>query len=654
MKVSIVIPCYNAERYLGQTIGSALAQSRPPAEILVVDDGSTDASVAVARSFGSRIEVICKPNGGAAQARNYGAERARGDALMFLDADDVLGPAVLEGLTAALERQPDSIAVGPWSCIQLREGRWVRTRRNCKHRRFGYDDLSAWLTGWFHTPCSVLWSRAAYEQVGGWDERVTVDDDGDIMMRAMIEGVPLAKATFGEAYYRRLPAGETSLSDGRRTEAGLRSRIFVMDKLGDLLAQRGKLRTYGPLLAEAFDLIGDDCGDRYPALYAHCRDQARRYGGPSRIRRLRKATSVLSSKVARRGGALLRLEPEPPVAVPEDEIVFGLQEAVPPTPEATPAGQDRWGRDEPLVSVVIPVYNREALVARAIDSVLGQTFEDFEVLVVDDASTDGTPGVVRQYDDERVRYLRQKTNRGVSAARNRALREARGAFIAFLDSDDTWMPEKLELQVRRFQELPEDVGLLYTGVETVEGDGGGRIDRPAYRGDVYRELLTVNRIYTTSGVMIRAEAAETVGYFDEKAPANEDWDYWVRVARHFKVDYVEDVLMRYTAGSEHDRKSLALRDDLEARARFYVKYEPDMRRHRVAYPFLVESARRYLVPKTWDPAGARGMIWKAVRLRPAAPQAYVRLLRSLLPQRGYLLLRTAAREWGQYRLQRAT
>jgi glycosyltransferase involved in cell wall biosynthesis len=292
------------------------------------------------------------------------------------------------------------------------------------------------------------------------------------------------------------------------------------------------------------------------------------------------------------------------------------------------------------VSVIIPTYNRSELLPRALDSVLNQTYKDLEVLVVDDASTDDTSEVVAAYEsDPRVRYLPQEENQGVSAARNKGLAEARGEFFAFLDSDDEWLPPKLERQIQRFRELPDRVGLIYVGGTMVYEESTERAQRPAHRGEVYDQLLVENFIYPTSGVMIRRNVAHEVGFFDEQIPANEDWDYWLRVARKFEIDSLEDQLVRYFAGHRRDRKSLVAQDDLDARARLYQKHVIDMRRTRSAFPFLMESARRHLVPSSWDPAGARHLLWKAISHRPWAPEAYIKFIRSLLPRSLYLLLR---------------
>lgn len=278
----------------------------------------------------------------------------------------------------------------------------------------------------------------------------------------------------------------------------------------------------------------------------------------------------------------------------------------------------------PLVTVVIPTYNRAHMLPRALESVLAQTFEAFEVLVVDDGSTDDTVALMAEYEarDERVRYLVQPRNAGVSAARNRGLHEARGEFIAFLDSDDEWLPTKLECQLSRFKALPHGVGLLYGGVEDVGPRGVRTVHVPEYRGDLFQMLLRRNVIHGTSGVMIRRAAAERAGFFDEKIPAIEDWEYWLRVLSHFDVDFVAEPLTRYHDPHGVERKSLNTGENLDARAYLYRKHGAAMQRAGTAHLFLLDSAHRHLAADPPDVAGALRLALKAIAIKPTARSPY--------------------------------
>jgi D-inositol-3-phosphate glycosyltransferase len=168
-------------------------------------------------------------------------------------------------------------------------------------------------------------------------------------------------------------------------------------------------------------------------------------------------------------------------------------------------------KSQPLVTVIIPTYNRADLVKGAIESVLAQSYSQWELLVVDDASTDETSTILQGMSDERIRYIRHSQNRGGSAARNTGLAQAKGAYIAFLDSDDEWLPTKLEKQVAHFEHLPLNVGLVYTGALVVRDGGVQEEQRPVHRGSLFRQLLLDNVIVGSgSAVMIRSTVLENV------------------------------------------------------------------------------------------------------------------------------------------------
>nr|WP_298151456.1 glycosyltransferase [uncultured Pseudoxanthomonas sp.] len=204
------------------------------------------------------------------------------------------------------------------------------------------------------------------------------------------------------------------------------------------------------------------------------------------------------------------------------------------------------------VSVIIPTYNRRALVPRAIDSVLAQTRAVEEIIVVDDGSTDGTGDMLRERYGDRVRHVWQP-NAGVSAARNHGMRLARGRYLALLDSDDEWMPEKTALQAAFLDARPE-FGMVVCDVERIDGDYR-HID-VFRRREVIREdgwalrWLLHNPALIPASVMLRRQVVEQLGGFDEALHTAEDLEFHLRVARHWPIGVVEQALVRAMRGHE--------------------------------------------------------------------------------------------------------
>lgn len=200
----------------------------------------------------------------------------------------------------------------------------------------------------------------------------------------------------------------------------------------------------------------------------------------------------------------------------------------------------------PSVSVVVPVYNGAATIAGTLTSVLQQTFPDFELLVIDDGSTDATTAVVASFDDPRV-ALHSFENRGLAASRNRGVRLARGELIAFLDADDLWRPKKLARQVDALRAAPQ-AGLAYSFTDCIDERDRylGPASHIAASGRVYEKLLVWNFLDSGSSAMVRAAALAEVGLFDESLPAAEDWDLWLRLAWHYPFVCIAepDVLYR--------------------------------------------------------------------------------------------------------------
>jgi len=199
----------------------------------------------------------------------------------------------------------------------------------------------------------------------------------------------------------------------------------------------------------------------------------------------------------------------------------------------------------PKISVIIPTYNRAEFLRNSVSSVLEQTFKDFELIISDDASTDDTKQYVKSIFDPRVMYIYNKTNMGVAAARNNALTISKGKYIAFLDDDDQWLPEKLEKQLRIIEKSPGSVRGVYSGELTIDLDSNKitSVSIPKYRGKILKEILPKNFIVTSS-ILLDKVCFEKAGLFDESIPFGEDFDMWIRIAGEFEFEYVPEPLVK--------------------------------------------------------------------------------------------------------------
>lgn len=199
--------------------------------------------------------------------------------------------------------------------------------------------------------------------------------------------------------------------------------------------------------------------------------------------------------------------------------------------------------EQPLVSIVLPTYNRAHFIGQAITSALCQTYENIELIVVDDGSTDDTTRVIGTFSDDRLKYIQLPKNVGRSAARNKALSFATGPYIAFLDSDDYFLPHKTEMQVQFLNEHRE-FGMVYTASACVV-DGGTSINyfyRAPVSGDLYNEIAFFKPLtITLPTVMLRREVLEKVVGFDEKMERFEDTDFWRRVSKTCKIGAINEV-----------------------------------------------------------------------------------------------------------------
>jgi glycosyltransferase involved in cell wall biosynthesis len=285
---------------------------------------------------------------------------------------------------------------------------------------------------------------------------------------------------------------------------------------------------------------------------------------------------------------------------------------------------------EPLVSVVLPTRNRASLLRTTLASVQAQTWRRLEILVVDDGSTDDTPAVLREIADRdaRIRVLRLEPPHGAAVARNRAIEDARGDYIAFQDDDCMWTPDKVEVLVGALEEGGPGVGFAYSAVESLEVDGTRRLLGVRAVDDKYRGAWAAGTI----AVMLRREALLSSGGFDERLPRLQDFDLWVRVLARTDYVYVPRILVRTLRSAG----GISTRSDVlgEAAALLRLKY--------AGCTVLGAEERAHVFHKLGHALVAEGF-WSegvssfvaAVRSDPRLARSWLALLAAALGPRGY-------------------
>jgi glycosyltransferase involved in cell wall biosynthesis len=221
-----------------------------------------------------------------------------------------------------------------------------------------------------------------------------------------------------------------------------------------------------------------------------------------------------------------------------------------------------------LVSIIIPVFNAETTLSRAIESVLRQTYSDFEIIVVDDGSTDGSAEIIRGF-SAHVRYERQ-ANHGPAAARNRGLAMVRGEFIAFLDADDEWLPARLERTVAPLR-ADSAVGLCYCRALQVASDGSRRRHNPSDIHKRFPSAIAPPRHLCTPAATIRRACIDQCGGFDETFPASAERDFFVRIAENYGVREVREELVLVHASSTSLRNRVRVEEKVEMMFRWTFK-----------------------------------------------------------------------------------
>jgi len=286
----------------------------------------------------------------------------------------------------------------------------------------------------------------------------------------------------------------------------------------------------------------------------------------------------------------------------------------------------------PKVSIVIPTYNRTDFLKRALKSVLEQSFQNYEVLVVDDCSRENVQEVLKELKDNRLRYLRHETNQGEAISRNTAIQAAQGEYIAFLDDDDEWMPEKLELQIDFMDKAPESTGAVYSEFLWMNSEDGRFLGRrkipmknghiPTGKEEVYKILLVRNLIGTPSTVVLRKSCFKEIGFFDSQIAYGVDHDLWIRLARHYSLEYINRALVKCYVHPE--RLSNKLEVVMRGQQDMMVKYPTSRPEHREYHSRRYSTLGERLCLNGEMEKG-RKMFVDSIRLFPSNWRSYLNL-----------------------------
>lgn len=304
---------------------------------------------------------------------------------------------------------------------------------------------------------------------------------------------------------------------------------------------------------------------------------------------------------------------------------------------------------QPLVSVIVPFYNGKRFIGEAIDSVLNQTYQSLEIIIVDDGSTDDPESAVGPFlSDPRIKLIKHGQNKGISAARNTGIKASGGEFIAFLDQDDMWLPEKLERQVIIFENSPSDVGLVFSNVNTIDDRGtikeyfsmhGVPSNINSLPPQKVLEALFLVYFIPMVTVLVRRECFGGVGLLDESIKGGaDDYDFCLRVAAKYRIKYLNIPLALHRVhGANYSNMERFFYDELRIMEKIMTQE-----------PWLALLKKRKLailhtrIGKYYLSKGNFGDAWlaflRAIRYNPLRVRSYLYLLLGLLGPGGDWLL----------------
>ena len=566
-KISIIIPVYNVERYLRQCLDSVLSQTYKDFEVLMVNDGSTDSSGVICQEFAERdrrFHYFEKENGGLSDARNYGIERARGEYLTFIDSDDFVNEKHLENLFLASRLTNADITIGGFS--RFENGTfWLYQDRFSSDSLVSFTSAQAiqHLDSMFDVPflnfsivCGKLFKRDLFKelrfQYGKYAE------DQFIIWKLYLKARSIYTFNVDSYVYRINNTGMSS--------------VFSLKHLDyiDALEERIKFTK---------DIDGIDIGlsfNMYRYVLKRNLDQLEEHQFLDEASQIRRKLELAE----------------------REEYPFLFEESY----------SDMGGSEE-LISIIVPIYNSGRYLRQCLDSIINQSYKNFEVLLINDGSVDDSATISKEYveKDSRIRYF-EKENGGVSSARNLGLKNVKGNYITFVDSDD-WVDENyLELLYYNIKQKNADIAVAS---HKIYGEDGVFYLKPPFSKEedeildfekltkndfleIYPKLIHLVQDFHCVGFkLFKVDLVDNL-FFDESLKYAEDMDFFYRLyLRMNSIVYMREYVYIYrkndTSITQKMDETCALQD-LEV----HYKILKQAREHGVSIYFYVEYLR-YLI-----------------------------------------------------------
>ncbi len=542
--ISILIPTRDRAALLQQTLDSIRAQTYPDWEALVIDDHSKDetpAQMQAASSSDPRIRYLnLTDKSGAPAARNLGIAEARGELVIFLDSDDLLAPHCLQQRIDVISDQRNlDFAVFPCQLFRKTPGDvallWNRKTDENDLDRFLKMDV-AWQT------TSPIWRKASLAKIGPWDETVLSGQDWEFHIRALVAGLKYewfeSQSISPDCFWRLAEAERDSIGKQSFSPQHIRSRRDVIAKM-QCVIENANVMT--PARKEMFAGMYFQCAERVADRVS--RKEARQIWQDAH------RAGVIDGAQLRAGlmyFQLFRFE-----SVRKSRRI-ALEQTWPAnffvrrtaTYLKTPLHRGEF----PAISVVMSAYNAGKYLRESIDSIVSQTYGDWEFIIIDDGSTDDTLSILRAYEsrDKRFRII-SRPNTGLTKALNEGVAAARGEFIARMDADDIAMSVRFETQIAYLRANPDCV-LLGAQIELID-PLGLRIaidNRKLNHDEIDAELLAgKGGSVVHPACMMRADAVRKVGAYREHYNNSEDLDLFLRLAEVGRIANLPDLLLKY-------------------------------------------------------------------------------------------------------------